>query len=211
MKNILKYAIPLLWLSFFNASCIKDDEPDNGKPSTSLEITLKDEHGNLITQNCHVRIYRTIDDWSKDSNRYQQPQFPNAEGKVLFEHLDAQKYYWRTSTVEGNNCSRNNFNDNYSDMGLSEPLTLGEKRKTTAVATPKGSYVITNGTANRYKVFINGTEKTTLTEHGVYSSLYEKTGSYTVRLLQQTGSTAIDSTFTLEINCGKLTQVLFNP
>lgn len=211
MTTVFKYAIPVLLLSLYLSSCTKEKSANKDKATTSLAITLKDENGNLITQNCHVQLYRTTDDWSKDSNHYQQPQFPDAEGKVLFDHLDAQKYYWRISTVEGNNCSRNNFNDNYSDMGLSEPLTAGEKRQTTAVATPKGSYAITNSTADTYKIFINGTEKANITGHGIYSSLYEKTGNYTVRMLQQTGGTAIDSTFTLPVVCGQMTQVLFNP
>lgn len=211
MKVVLKYAIPILLLSLYLSSCTKEKNTNNSQPTTSLAILLKDENGNLITQNCHVRLYRTTEDWSKDSNSYQQPQFPDAEGKVMFDNLDARKYYWRISTVEGNNCSRNNFNDNYSDMGLNVPLTVGEKRQVTAAATPKGSYAITNSTANTYKVFINGIEKANITGHGIYSSLYEKTGNYTVRMLQQTGGTAVDSTFTLQVVCGQITQVLFNP
>lgn len=209
MKTV--YTIPVLLLTLYLSSCTKEKRTNNDKPTTSLAITLKDEQGNLITQNCQVRLYRTTEDWSKDSNRYQQPQFPDAEGKVLFGNLDARKYYWRISTVEGNNCSSNNFNDNYSDMGLSVPLTIGEKRQITAVATPKGSYAITNSTADTYKIFINGTEKADIIGHGVYSNPYEKTGNYTVRMLQQTGGAAIDSTFTLQVVCGQMTQVFFNP
>ncbi|RYD99411.1 MAG: hypothetical protein EOP54_04110 [Sphingobacteriales bacterium] len=207
MKVVLKYAVPILLLSLYLYSCTKEKNTNNGQSTTSLAITLKDENGHLITQNCHVRLYRTIEDWSKDSNSYQQPQFPNAEGKVLFDNLEAQKYYWRISTVKGNNCSRNNFNDNYSDMGLNVPLTVGEKRQVTAFATPKGSYAITNSTANAYKIFINGTEKGNITGHGIYSDPYVKTGNYTIRTVPQTGSTGIDSTFIIQVICGQMAQV----
>lgn len=207
MKTVLQYIIPVLLLNFYLSSCTKENGISNGKTKTSLTILLKDENENLITQNCYVLFYRNIDDWSKDANRYSEPQFPNAEGKVLFDNLEAQKYYWRISTVEGNNCSRNNFNDNYSDMGLNVPLMAGEKRQVTAFATPKGSYAITNSTANAYKIFINGTEKANITGHGIYSDPYVKTGNYTIRTVPQTGSTGIDSTFIIQVICGQMAQV----
>jgi len=209
MCPLLKYITAVLGLFFCFSSCTKDD--NNEPKTTSLEITIKDENGQFVTQNCYVKLYGTVEDLTnqQDLGAIGEPQFTDAEGKVLFSNLNPQKYYWKIQKSGNGNCVKNNFNDTYSDLGLISPLTEGIKTQVTTNVSPKGSFDITNHTGNTCRLYINNVFAEDVINNGAYSQINKKTGAYTVRMVVT--STAKDSTFTMQVNCGETTPVFLNP
>ncbi len=165
----MKKIIFLLAIAGFLSSCSKDDDTGNETQTTSLEITIKDENGQFVTQNCYVKLYGTMEDLTnqQDLGAIGEPQFTDAEGKVLFSNLNPQKYYWKIQTSGNGNCVKNNFNDTYSDLGLSNPLTEGVKTQVTANVSPKGSFYITNHTGNTCSLYINNVFAEDVINNGV--------------------------------------------
>lgn len=214
MNTFFSYTAPVLLSVLLFFSCTKTDNPDTPE-TTALEITVKDENGQPVTKNCSVKLYDNIEEWAKDSLDLfdiGDPKFPDAQGKVLFSDLNPQKYYWRIESF-GNDCYKNNFNDTYPDMGLSNPLAKGTKMQVTSGITPKGGYSIQNSTNSTYRLYVNGVFAADIIQNGSYSKVHQKIQTYTIRMLQTTGvtGTPIDSTFAMQVQCGVTTQVFFNP
>lgn len=139
MKSKLFFS--LFIISFIFATCTKEHQADDDAQSTSLEIFIKDENGNPVTKKCYVKLFATIEDWADphELSKVGEPQFPDAEGKVVFSKLKAQTYFWKIENIEGNGCTKNNFNQTYYDMGLATPLTVGEKKKLRFPLVPKAT------------------------------------------------------------------------
>ena len=80
MKRILLFAF-MLATAF--TSCT-GDEDSQVTEKTSLELTLKDEDGNVITDGIgFARLYPTENDWSYDTNQIGEPAFADANGKMF--------------------------------------------------------------------------------------------------------------------------------
>lgn len=210
MKTIYKFTMFVLILSQCILSCTKDSNPTSDA-DTSLEILIHDENGNPVTQNCSVKLFGSIEDWADkfELGKIGDPQFPDAQGKVVFSKLKAQKYFWKIEAFDTGRCMKNNFNQSYNDMGLVQALSVGEKMKITVPIGPKGNYSIQNQTQGVCRLYIDGVFKEDIPKNGMHSENHLKPGNYTVRMV--TTGVVIDSTFTMQIVCGQTTQVFFNP
>jgi PKD repeat protein len=58
----------------------------------SLEVTVEEYYDPIRVENSRVRLYPTITDWENQTNLYAEG-FTNSAGRVLFNHLAAQRFY----------------------------------------------------------------------------------------------------------------------
>ena len=59
---------------------------------TSLEITVRDELGNVV-EGAEVRLFKTQEDYDKEQKPVQEIKKTDAKGKVIFRELEAIEYY----------------------------------------------------------------------------------------------------------------------
>lgn len=183
-------------------SCSGDQEATPAN-TTSLELTLKDEDGNIITNNLgFATLYSTVDDWSYDRNRIGEPAFADANGKIQFTGLSAQKYYWRVE----NGC-RNNYT-----TSITTPLPL-EANTTNRVEVP----LTTNFTLRLKKsaayetatfmVYVNNSSVLTIPSGPDVRDILNMPPHSTIRVVQTGVFTGppIDVTYSnLDEDCGQM-------
>ena len=154
MKRILLIAF-MLATAFTSCS---GDEDSQVTEKTSLELTLKDEDGNIITTGMGIaRLYPTENDWSYDTNQIGEPGFADANGKITFTNLTAQKYYWRVE----NGC-RNNFT---TSITMPQPLVANIANKADVPLTTFFNLQLIKSTAYQdatFMVYINNTTVLTI-------------------------------------------------
>jgi hypothetical protein len=59
---------------------------------TSLEITVRDEVGNVV-EGATVRLFKTQEDYGKGEKALKEARLTNAKGRVVFRELEAIAYY----------------------------------------------------------------------------------------------------------------------
>lgn len=181
------------------SSCKKDDpEPE----PTKLEITIKDELGNLVS-GASVKLYASQTDWANKTNQVGSTLFTDATGIVTFSSLSAIKYYWFAEK----DC-KNNYNGGAT---TTNNLTSGVTNKVTPIITATGTLTFVNTSSNPYRVYINGTATYDMSGNTTQYNYYVGTGSYTIRVLQLSGYAVYptDQIYTGSITCGQTLTTTF--
>lgn len=178
-------------LSLFSCSKTTITTP----PSTSLEISLKDELGSPVV-GATVKLYSSESDYLNERGQIQGSKTSNSAGVVLFENLSSIKYYFSANK----DCLTNAF----GGVATSTVLASNTKNMTTAVLAKSGTLKITNTSSNLYDIYINGILEIPNMAGGTTSSFKAGVGTYNIRVLQKTGFLLIptDKTYSGSITCG---------
>jgi len=128
--NILLFVVMAI-ITF--SACKKDEEV---KPApTSLQITVRDEIGNIISGSV-VKLYASQTDWENETNQVGSTQVSDASGVVTFSDLSAIKYYW----LAEKDC-KNNVNGGAT---TTTPLASNVTTTVNAVLSSTGSLSFEN-------------------------------------------------------------------
>jgi hypothetical protein len=171
--------------------CSKEEEP---VPDTTLEMTVTDELGNIVT-GANVKLFTSQTDWLKKTNQFSATQTTDANGKVIFKGLQGIQYFW---SVE-KDCQNNLF----GAISKTTPLTANKANTATVVLSGTGILTFTNTSSDPYQVFING--QLLFTAEGKKSYPFTaKTGAYTIRVLQVSGYAfePTDKSYSSTLACG---------
>lgn len=196
------FALLSLILLVLISSCTSSE--DDGiviEPTTSLEITLKDNLGNNL-QDVVVKLFSSQDDWENQTNQVGSTKYSDASGVVRFNDLSNIKYYWYAEKGCANNI--------YGSITTVSPI---EKTKVTTVTSilEKTGFISLKSTSNNpYRIYINGTILTEM--NGNESKNFTaKEGAYTVRVLQLSGYILYptDKTYNITVGCGQTISVTF--
>jgi len=69
---------------------------------TSLQITVRDDLGNLV-EGAEVQIFNNKEDYQKEENPVQGIRYTDEKGNVKFDNLDTQEYYVNVEKGDMNN------------------------------------------------------------------------------------------------------------
>lgn len=179
------------------SSC-KKDEPT----PTSLELTLKDELGNIVS-GAAVKLYSSQTDWNNGSNQVGTTQTSNAAGVVTFTNVSNIKYYWFAEK----DC-KNNVN---GGIASASALTANTINTFNIVLSSTGTLKFVNTSSNPYHIYINGVAITDLNGGSTLSDYYMPIGAYSLRVLQISGYilSPTDKTYTGTLTCGGTLLVTF--
>lgn len=202
MKSKL-FLLTLLVVLTILSSCKKDD--DDIQPTitpTSLELTLKDDLGNIVT-GASVKLYSSQTDWSNGTNQVGITQFSDASGKVKFSDLSSIKYYW----LAEKDC-KNNANGRVTSTSA---LTANINNTINVILSSTGTLKFVSTSSNPYRIYINGTAAFDMNGGITQYNYYMPTGSYSIRVLQLSGYlfTPTDRTYTGTLNCGQTITITF--
>lgn len=197
MKNVLFLIIAFIGFMTIN-SCEKNDVK---LTPTSLEVTLKDNLGNIIS-GASVKLYSSLTDWSNGTNEVGTIQFSDASGKVKFNDLSNIKYYWFAEK----DC-QNNVNGGKTTTSA---LTANINNTFDVILSSTGTLKFVNTSSNPYRVYINGTAfdmNGGITQFKYYMPI----GSYSIRVLQLSGYIIYptDITYTGTLGCGQIFTTTF--
>lgn len=70
--------------------------------NTTLQITVRNELGNT-EEGAEVVLYKTEEDYEKNTNPVMEPQLTNAKGIVTIKNLEPIEYYVNVSKEDANN------------------------------------------------------------------------------------------------------------
>jgi len=138
--NIL---ILMILIGFCVSSCKKAETP-----TTNLELTLKDDLGNIVSGSS-VKLYSSETDWTNGTNQVGTTQFSDASGKVKFSDLSNIKYYWFAEK----DC-KNNW---HGASTTTSALTANITNTINVILSSSGTLTFTNTSSNPYHIYINGT------------------------------------------------------
>lgn len=187
-KSIL---ILMVIISLAIPSSCKKDEPT----PTSLELTLKDELGNVVS-GAAVKLYASQTDWTNGTNQVGATQTSDASGKVTFSSLSNIKYYWLVEK----DC-KNNVNGGVTSASA---LTANVINPFNIILSSTGTLKFVNTSSNPYHIYINGVAITDLNGGTTLFDYYMPIGAYSLRVLQISGYvlTPTDKTYTVTLTCG---------
>jgi hypothetical protein len=180
-------------------SCKKND----AQPTpTSLQITLKDGLGNIIS-GASVKLYSSQTDWNNGTNQVGTTQFSDASGNVNFGALSNIKYYWLATK----DC-QNNVN---GGVTTASALTANINNTVNVILSTTGTLEFVSTSSNPYSIYINGTAAFDMDGGTTKYKYYVPTGSYSIRVLQQSGYVVspTDETFTGTVDCGQTLTTTF--
>ena len=194
MKNVFKGLLMLLiFILFF--SCSKDS-PSSTETPTTLKIIVKDDSGSPVSQ-AQVKLYGSQSDMNNNLNQILTTQTTDATGETSFSPVTSyQNYYWLASK----DCRTNLYSTTYNQLFLQSNTTTSYS--TTISGT--GILKFINTSTNPYNVFINNTLEISNMNGGITKSYNFPSGSYTIRVEQQSGylfSPTIE-TFNTTLTCG---------
>jgi hypothetical protein len=201
MKNLNLFGMALVLIVSI-LSCKKDNPAPTPQP-TSLEITVVDNVGNIIS-GAVVKIYKSYDDWNSQLNVISS-QTTDIFGKVSFTYLNPTKYFWLASKDCLNNINESNT--------TTTNLTSNVINKVNCMLSSTGTLVFTNNSSNPYQVYINGTLSFVADPNTMYTKNYEPAVAYVIRVLQVSGYlvSPTDLTYNGTLTCGsKLTTTFPN-
>lgn len=196
----MKHFLTLLLLAGILFSCSENGD-NQSTDTTSLELTLKNEDGNIITDGTgYARLYPTVDDWSRDTNQIGEPAFADLNGKITFTNLAAQKYYWRVE----NGC-RTNFT---TSITTPQPLEANTTNSVDVPLTTTFTLRLRKDPAYEnipFMVYINGNPTVTISGGPDIRDLLHIPPHSTVRILQLNDvPNPIDVTYTnVDGDCGE--------
>jgi hypothetical protein len=198
MKKIILLLTVFVSVAILN-SCTKDDVQPT---PTSLELTLKDELGNIVS-GASVKLYSSQTDWSNGTNQVGATQFSDVSGKVSFSDLSSIKYYWDAEM----DC-KNNVN---GGITTTSALTANVNNTANIILSSTGTLKFINTSSNPYRVYVNGTEVFDMNGGTTQYQNYMPTGSYSVRILQLSGYvfSPTDETYSGTIGCGQTMTTTF--
>lgn len=205
MKKIIILTFAIVGLTTIY-SCKKDkNDPkpnSNNSNSTSLELSLKDELGNIVS-GASVKLYSSETDWKNSTNQVGTTQFSDASGKVKFNNLSNIKYYWFAEK----DC-KNNVN---GAITTTSPLTSNVNNTVNAILSSTGTLKFVSTSSNPYRVFINGTAVFDMNGGTTQYKYYMPTGSYSLRVLQLSGYVLYptDKTYNGTLTCGQTLTTTF--
>lgn len=201
-KGVLLLSILIGVLIF--SSCQKDEDDPTPAPTetTSLELNLRDNYGNPISD-ASVKLYSSLTDWSNGTDQVGTTQISNADGQVNFTDLSNIKYYWFAEK----DC-KNNFNENVTSTS---PLTANVENTFNVSLSSTGTLIFISTSTNPYQIYINGTEAFDMDGGTTKYKYYMPTGDYTIRVLQLDGYVLYptDETFTGTLGCGQTLTTTF--
>jgi len=171
-------------------------------PTTSLEITLKDELGNPVLGGI-VKLYGSENDYLNETGQIQGSKTSNSSGVVLFDNLSSIKYYFSANK----DCLTNAF----GGVATASALTANNKNSTTCILTKSGTLKITKNSSSLYDIYINGVLEIQNMAGGTTTSFKAGVGTYNIRVLQKTGFILIptDKTYSGTITCGSTLTCIF--
>jgi hypothetical protein len=205
IRKMKKYILMFLVLAGLTiiSSCSKDDDVQPVQPvQTSLELTLKDNLGNIIS-GAAVKLYSSQTDWNNGTNQVGTTQFSDASGKVKFNNLSNIKYYWFAEK----DC-QNNVN---GAVTTTSALTANVNNTLNVILTSTGTLRFVSNSNNPYRIFINGTVAFDMNGNTTQVRNYMPTGSYSIRVLQLSGYvfSPTDQTYTGTLGCGQTLTTTF--
>lgn len=179
------------------SSC-KKDEP----APTTLELTLKDELGNIVS-GASVELYSSQSDWNIGSNQIGTTQTSNSAGKVTFTNVSDIKYYWYAEK----DC-KNNVNGAVTSANA---LTANMNNTFNIILTSTGTLKFVCTSSNPYRVFLNGVATSDMNGGTTLMRYYMPTGAYSIRVLQLSGYalTPTDITYSGTLGCGSTLTTTF--
>ena len=121
MKNSLLVVTLISLSSFCIQSCSKDSI--ESPKTTSLEITIRDDLGNIIP-NATVKLYQSETDYKNETNSL-SVKTSNASGVVIFDNLTSIKYYFSADK----DCLSNAF----GGVATASILVLNQKNNSVCV------------------------------------------------------------------------------
>lgn len=192
MKNSLSVIILISIISFCVQSCSK--ESIESPKTTSLEITLRDDLGNLI-QGATVKLYPSETDYKNQTNSL-SVKTSNASGVVTFDNLTSIKYYFSADK----DCLSNAF----GGVATASSLVLNQKNNSVCVLGKTGTLKFTNLSSNPYDIYINGTLTIQNMPGGAIRQYLAPAANYSIRVLQKSGYILFptDKTYTGSLTCG---------
>jgi len=81
---------------------------------TSLEITVRDNLGNLV-EGAEVQIFNNKEDYQKEESSVKGIRYTDEKGRVKFSDLDAQEYYVNVEKGDMNNYGAGIKTDELAD------------------------------------------------------------------------------------------------
>lgn len=196
MKHF-KFILPLIFILF---SCTTDSVqqiPEN----TQLELTIKDEN-NIPVGNSEVKLYASESDMNNGTNVV-QTLTTDVNGKVIFQNLQAIKYFW---AVTGQ-CHTDTEDNSTNPIIASSLNTFSTLQASNFI----GNISIVNNSSFQCSFTISNGAETYIYDMypGDQSFLNETTsGNYTYSYTQVGGSTTTTSSFVLE--CGETENIAIN-
>ena len=172
------------------------------EPPTSLELTIKDDLGNIVT-GASVELYSSETDWSNGTHQIGTTGTSDASGKVKFNNLSAIQYYWFVEK----DC-KNNVNGSITTVSV---LTANMMNTVNVILSSTGTLKFVSTSSNPYHIYINGTAAFDMTGGTTSYEYYMPTGSYSIRVLQISGYVLYptDITYTGTLNCGSTLLITF--
>lgn len=168
------------------------------KPTTNLELALKDESGSAVS-GATVQLFKTEDDWLNKTNAVAGPKSSDASGKVTFTDLTSIAYF----VYAEKDCISNTF-----EGVQTSPLTEKKTTQTTLALTGTGTLRFVNKTNNKHRIGINGVSMLDVAGNSS-ANLTLKKGRYTVRILQIENvfstTNPTDKSSDINLDCGQTT------
>lgn len=199
MKKI-KLALGLLLAIAMLNSC--SEETVEPMPTSTLELTIKNELGNLIP-GATVKLYSNETDWRNQTNQIGSTKITGSDGIVNFTNIDDIKYYWYVEK----DCE-NNVNGAVTTV---TPLSNTLKNRLDVILKQTGNIRFQNNSTNPYRVYINEAESFDMPGNTFLVRSSVNTGNYSIRVLQISGFafTPTEETYTGNVGCGQTLNVTF--
>ncbi|MCK9450885.1 MAG: hypothetical protein M0Q90_04290 [Bacteroidales bacterium] len=194
MKKFTLILAALIGLTTLSSCKKKEDE--KLPVTTSLELIIRDDIGNIVTD-ARVELYSSKDDWENITDQIGETQISNDAGVVRFIDLTDIKYYFFVEKHFYNNVN--------GSISTTSPLTKNINNIHNVILTCTGILKFTNKSSNPYRVYVNGDFILDM-DGGTSKSLYYiPKGSYTIRVLQLSGYlfTPTDETYNGQLNCAQ--------
>ncbi len=194
MKKLNILLVLFSALTFFN-SCNSDEESE--PLTTKLELTVKDNTENIVP-NATVKLYSTLTDLNNQTNQIGATQHSDIDGKVTFNNLSAQNYFW----LAENECS-NNINGVFM---TSEALTPNITNVLTTDISGTGTLKFVNDNSTQIEIILNATDHYFI-EGGMTFYIYNRKSGEEIGIeILRPGYVYFHPSFTLE--CGETKEIV---
>jgi hypothetical protein len=184
MKTI-KYILFLVTIIIFSIIGCKKD-----RISTTLEIRVVDEQG-IYVNGASVKLFKTQSDMENDTNQFGATQMSDVNGKVTFNNLGTDIYYW---------FAEKGCLNNVNGITTTPALDLNVTRVVSTTLSGTGTLKFINQSTSPYQVYINGYPLLVANPGTSYSYVYVPVDTYYLEAIQVNGTT--DKTYSGAITCG---------
>lgn len=196
MKKIILFFTALV-VSLTSISCSKDEQSQTEPPNTSLELIIKDDTENNLS-NAAVKLFSSEIDLNNRTNQIGATLLSDVNGIVTFNNLSSIAYYW----IAEKDC-KNNLNNVFS----TNSVLISNTNNTIISAltnSATGTIRVVNSSNNTYHIRIDfGSVEFDLNANSSFDVNNLVPGTHYV---ERTSPTLIFNSY---VNCNSTTTVEF--